>query len=237
MLSLPLTLLNGLTTPKSTRYGFTLIELLVVIAIIALLAAILFPVFAQAREKARQTTCQSNLRQCGIAFLAYVEDYEECFPLIGYETTAAPYYVNWHDLINPYTKNTDICLCQSSLIPPTDSNGTPSTDFGYNSFYLNSLQTDFSNADTAAGVSIGTVQTPTETVLLTDAEASMESYCGPDGKYLLPPSLPNAACWGRPAVLHSRGVNVEWLDTHVKWMPVGRFYKDQTPADRYFDLQ
>jgi len=62
------------------RKGFTLIELLVVIAIIAILAAILFPVFARARENARKTNCQSNLKQLGVACLAYAQDYDECFP-------------------------------------------------------------------------------------------------------------------------------------------------------------
>src|SRR5438132_4887705 len=65
------------------RIGFTLIELLIVIAIIAILAAILFPVFAQAREKARQATCQSNLKQIGTAFSLYVQDYDESFPNTG----------------------------------------------------------------------------------------------------------------------------------------------------------
>ena len=73
------------------KRGFTLIELLVVIAIIAILAAILFPVFAQAREKARQASCQSNLKQIGIAFKMYVQDYDEKWPsnhVVG--TCAAP---------------------------------------------------------------------------------------------------------------------------------------------------
>jgi prepilin-type N-terminal cleavage/methylation domain-containing protein len=73
------------------RKGFTLIELLVVIAIIAILAAILFPVFAQAREKARQTTCTSNAKQWGLGFMMYINDYDETFPLsFGLQTPGAP---------------------------------------------------------------------------------------------------------------------------------------------------
>lgn len=86
------------------RRGFTLIELLVVIAIIAILAAILFPVFAQAREKARQTTCTSNLKQVGMGVLMYAQDHDECYPLGAYNTDATIAVVMWYDLVEPYTK-------------------------------------------------------------------------------------------------------------------------------------
>ncbi|MBC8141492.1 MAG: prepilin-type N-terminal cleavage/methylation domain-containing protein [Armatimonadetes bacterium] len=90
------------------RRGFTLIELLVVIAIIAILAAILFPVFAQARAKARQTACASNLKQIGLGFMQYVQDYDETFPPLSGET--CPFASSatkdlWNTLINPYIKN------------------------------------------------------------------------------------------------------------------------------------
>src|SRR5512132_453119 len=82
------------------RRGFTLIELLVVIAIIAILAAILFPVFAQAREKARQATCSSNLNQIGKAMLMYTQDYDEVLP---------PYQTDWSTVvIQPYIKNQQV---------------------------------------------------------------------------------------------------------------------------------
>ena len=74
--------------------GFTLIELLVVIAIIAILAAILFPVFAQAREKARQTVCTSNVKEIGLAWLMYVQDYDECFPPTNSTQNAASGWIN-----------------------------------------------------------------------------------------------------------------------------------------------
>lgn len=81
--------------------GFTLIELLVVIAIIAILAAILFPVFAQAREKARQTTCLSNLKQIGLACTQYVQDYDEAW--VPFDTPVA--FVPYYDLLDPYIKD------------------------------------------------------------------------------------------------------------------------------------
>src|SRR5262245_564525 len=89
-------------------FGFTLIELLVVIAIIAILAAILFPVFAQAREKARTTTCLSNGKQMGLGLTMYAQDYDERFPRVW---TANFGPVNngardWKDDIQPYIKNT-----------------------------------------------------------------------------------------------------------------------------------
>ena len=89
--------------------AFTLIELLVVIAIIAILAAILFPVFAQAREKARQTTCVSNLKQIGTAILMYAQDYDETYPKTQYNTdltwATKTGFWGWYRMIYPYVKN------------------------------------------------------------------------------------------------------------------------------------
>jgi prepilin-type N-terminal cleavage/methylation domain-containing protein/prepilin-type processing-associated H-X9-DG protein len=87
------------------KEGFTLIELLVVIAIIAILAAILFPVFAQAREKARQITCVSNEKQMGLAILQYIQDYDEAYPMLQYIPNATTGAIDWTDAIYPYVKN------------------------------------------------------------------------------------------------------------------------------------
>src|SRR5688572_22209200 len=93
---------------KSHKPGFTLIELLVVIAIIAILAAILFPVFARARENARRSSCQSNLKQIGLASAQYTQDYDGCFASalnddpVNYFANDAPSY---YDLLLPYVKN------------------------------------------------------------------------------------------------------------------------------------
>lgn len=87
---------------KSSYRGFTLIELLVVIAIIAILAAILFPVFAQARAKARQATCTSNMKQIGLAALMYATDYDEMLPWAA--SNAGATTTTWYDLVEPYVK-------------------------------------------------------------------------------------------------------------------------------------
>ena len=108
-----------------SRRGFTLIELLVVIAIIAILAAILFPVFARAREKARQASCQSNLKQLMLAVIMYKQDYDERNVYDRMGTTNAPsptgpyastyggtlYF--WKDIVHPYIKNDQLWICPS----------------------------------------------------------------------------------------------------------------------------
>ena len=87
------------------RSAFTLIELLVVIAIIAILAAILFPVFAQAREKARAATCLANEKQMGLGIMQYVQDYDETYPQAEYGGNGVGPQVEWTDMIYPYVKN------------------------------------------------------------------------------------------------------------------------------------
>jgi len=100
---------------RSTKRGFTLIELLVVIAIIAILAAILFPVFAQARGMARKASCLSNFKQSLTATLMYSQDYDEMYPLVQttntYNAVTAPQDNVWGTLVQPYVKNEQILAC------------------------------------------------------------------------------------------------------------------------------
>src|SRR5215212_3495027 len=120
------------TAHRARQLGFTLIELLVVIAIIAILAAILFPVFAQARESARQTACLSNMKQIGSGMMMYLQDYDERLPaadwgnafkgppftVFAFQNGAGAGPPTWADVFQPYVKNLNFMKC------PSDTSGT-----------------------------------------------------------------------------------------------------------------
>jgi prepilin-type N-terminal cleavage/methylation domain-containing protein/prepilin-type processing-associated H-X9-DG protein len=175
------------------RRGFTLIELLVVIAIIAILAAILFPVFAKAREKARQSDCLSNLKQLGLAVAQYTSDNNEKFPLLN--NWGAKPATEWMPEIYPYVKAGGVFSC------PDDSStqqidyggaGNRAQAFSYHNSYLWNLQTP----NGAASVSISTltlnsVVKPATTVLLCDG-ASVLSATAP---YVTENSPQKKAAW------------------------------------------
>ncbi|MGE5531121.1 MAG: DUF1559 domain-containing protein, partial [Bacteroidota bacterium] len=110
------------------RRGFTLIELLVVIAIIAILAAILFPVFAKAREKARQSSCLSNVKQLSLAMMQYVQDYDESFPMAWCYFGTPEAMQIWKIHVAPYVKNTQVFVCPSCGI----FNQPGNSDYGVN---------------------------------------------------------------------------------------------------------
>jgi len=111
----------------SVSRGFTLIELLVVIAIIAILAAILFPVFARAREKARTASCQSNMKQVSLGIIMYMQDYDESFPLYAGDLPQ-----NWDRTCMPYIKNEQVFSCPSDTTTRAVGTYSKGTSYGFN---------------------------------------------------------------------------------------------------------
>ncbi|MDR3707548.1 MAG: DUF1559 domain-containing protein [Capsulimonadaceae bacterium] len=149
---------------KSTvrQPGFTLIELLVVIAIISIIAAILFPVFSTAREKARQNTCSSNLKQLGIAFQQYASDYDESFPTgLGYGGIS----IGWAGQLSSYVKNTGVFDCPDDQTAPQTRtvNGTASTLTPVSYAYNDNLGTPISGQTVWT---LSQLTAPSSTILL-----------------------------------------------------------------------
>ena len=186
------------------RRGFTLIELLVVIAIIAILAAILFPVFAKAREKARQTSCLSNVKQIGLATLQYVQDYDETLPhhqRVGRVITV-------QTQIQPYLKNLQIWACPSqSALYYYYYDNPAGTGAAYSTFpgsYAWNLRLGSVGIGTGSGViKLASVQAPTEVAMWSDAQPSLTHL--QDNNYY------------RTSCPHNEGGNMCYVDGHAKW--------------------
>ena len=201
-----------------SRRGFTLIELLVVIAIIAILAAILFPVFAKAREKARQSSCLSNIKQMATAEMSYLQDYDERTSPYGNRACAVGgTCLNWTAMLLPYIKNAQVLQCPSVSTHHNTGNAlNPGSDYGivYNHV-----------AGCGGGNAIGTFQYPAQTALFMDSQMSSTNQGGYWIVYCwlcYPNAHPNGASDGndqnRVSYRHNEGSNVAYLDGHAKWV-------------------
>jgi prepilin-type N-terminal cleavage/methylation domain-containing protein/prepilin-type processing-associated H-X9-DG protein len=184
------------------RRAFTLIELLVVIAIIAILAAILFPVFAQAREKARAVSCLSNMKQIGLGVMQYTQDYDEMLPLDS--QNGALQYAPYDTQIQPYVKSTQLFKC------PDDSSGNnPARSYSANLDWNH----DGNNwaAETPWSNTLAAETSPATSILLAERETGGCSYIGDNG---CSDTFPDNAL----AVVHTSNTmsNYAFCDGHAK---------------------
>jgi prepilin-type N-terminal cleavage/methylation domain-containing protein/prepilin-type processing-associated H-X9-DG protein len=204
-------MLSTNTASSVRRQGFTLIELLVVIAIIAILAAILFPVFARARENARRSSCQSNLKQIGLGWLQYAQDYDERVVPARVVAGTNPYFA-WSEIIQPYVKSKQVLVCPS--------NSDTELSYSYNQLVGDTVK------------SIVAISLPAQTPIIVDAQGTKNANTS---LYFLASS--NNA-WGRRVVysattlnnftydyagvynadIHLDGANFAFADGHVKWL-------------------
>ncbi|MBD3292261.1 MAG: DUF1559 domain-containing protein [Armatimonadia bacterium] len=239
------------------RRGFTLIELLVVIAIIAILAAILFPVFARAREKARTASCSNNVKELALGLLMYTQDYDETTPgcygnssrNTGIDIPRSPVsnrggtnsYWLWADMIYPYVANKQIYLC-------------PSHPSGYCSYAGN--QQALRGSHTSPGRSLGDMNRPAELIMLYDAAYGPRACGRPHGYRLDGRAGRPLYCYGTPAVnelafepgnpeaedrsVHNDGCNYSFMDGHAKWLNNNETYcgsGSSSPAwSRYWNV-
>ncbi|MBM3474404.1 MAG: DUF1559 domain-containing protein [Armatimonadetes bacterium] len=204
------------------RSGFTLIELLVVIAIIAILAAILFPVFARAREKARQASCSSNLKQLGLAMHMYSTDYDERFS--GECSCGCPHtdYTCWRDRMYPYVKNIQLFECPSSTADPGNNPSQIGGNYGI-------------ACHTASNQKIGSITRPAEFAQLGESNGQMHL------KYYLAngaPACGGGCCGGNIKqayrFIHNEGMNITYCDGHVKWQKQNFVESEIFPGQRLF---
>jgi prepilin-type N-terminal cleavage/methylation domain-containing protein/prepilin-type processing-associated H-X9-DG protein len=224
------------------RSGFTLIELLVVIAIIAILAAILFPVFAQARDKARQAVCLSNCKQLGTAIQMYTQDYDEMLPQ-GYNGTSKN---SWGKVTVPYVKNTDIFTCPSA---PQIKSRQPSV----NHLFTGGYGCDRNIMGANLGRSLAELTDPAGTFAVADTSrlkdtilSSGDNTKGDTWNSWVDPARPDTdwVCtppgnwnnntstvytqnsfdyFARPAPRHAGGMTAIYADGHAKWSKIEAF--------------
>ena len=230
---------------RGRKVGFTLIELLVVIAIIAILAAILFPAFARARENARRASCQINLKQIGLGLLQYAQDYDETMSSIVTRNANNTADIFWPKLVQPYIKSKQVFTCPSfkETIAPSDDIDTGNGSrvaYGMN-INLSGVRGIYSSdvAPQARCIKLSQISSPSE--LATLVENNLDAVSGQCEGYAVGGSGFNSGYamvffkaynvttapydatfaavnnWATPDARHLGGVNIAYGDGHVKW--------------------
>jgi len=238
---------TGSSLPTLRRSGaFTLIELLVVIAIIAILASILFPVFARAREKARQSVCANNLKQIGLAYMGYIQDYDETFPPTDYDKTSgvSSTRTTWYELVEPYVKagltpvNAAKSQAKSVFYCPDYLASYPDPEV---TKYVKTRASESYQANTnlmphyrgltppfALKVhSLAEVDAPASMVLVAPGSGKDPDWDGKDNAYpvFTPGTGNDQSGYMNARTRHSNGANFGAADGHVKWFSAPSDYK------------
>jgi len=237
--------------PNRRSSAFTLIELLVVIAIIAILAAILFPVFATAREKARATACLSNEKQIGLAIVQYTQDYDEMFPCGTRQAQASNGGTGWSGQIFPYVKSLNVFTCPSDSSTAAAS-GDTYVSYGYN------LNFDSGDGNVPLLVQASKMTAPSSTVCMFEVNGANDLVTSGGGistavvtdpagngyPTTAPNGCSNSKCvyatgnmgsaFNSPtyykAGVHNSGSNFIVADGHVKWLVGSKVSNGYTPA-------
>ena len=207
------------------RKAFTLIELLVVIAIVAILAAILFPVFAAAKQAAKKTACLSNSRQLGFGVILYSYDFDEILPPTENDENTI-----WPDLVQPYIHSSGVRLCPGDASSSTNS-------YGLNELIFIDC-TDFLPSPCPASPAETSLATPTDTVMVGEVGTGDDFVTPRENavKLTAPDGDINDPRDARPSARHSGFVNLGFFDGHAHALTLDRFYTGQSPADRWFCL-
>ncbi len=234
------------------RGAFTLIELLVVIAIIAILAAILFPAFARARENARKSSCQSNLKQIGLGILQYSQDYDERYPTSAWVAPGITAAAAWPNLVQPYVKSIQLFECPSDTIANTSSANTGYMNSGFwnvapslqfHTSYLYNLDIGGPlSGNGGPGVSQSAVSSVATTVMCVDGAGNTTSNADPlkwtqaPNAFTIDP-VPNGNDAAHlydtagPLPRHLEMGNVLFADGHVKSLRTEKYYNTGNPTD------